>query len=199
MLEDVVEEIMSCKKCELWKYKVNYVPGDGNPKAEIVFVGEAPGREEDIQGKPFVGKAGRYLTEVLERLGVKREDVYITNVLKCRPPNNRDPLPEEIRACKPYLLKQIEAIKPKVIVCLGRFSSGVILNEFGFGFSGIGKVRGKVFKVDLWGGVFVMPTYHPAAVLRNRQLANLFESDLKVALELRSKREKKDLTLFDFF
>ncbi len=194
MLEEIEKEIKSCKRCELWKYKINYVPGEGNPKAKVVLIGEAPGREEDLQGRPFVGRAGRYLTEVLNKLGVSREDVYITNVLKCRPPNNRDPLPEEIEACKPYLMKQLEAIKPDTIVCLGRFSAKVLLNEFGFEFRGISKDRGKVFDVDRWGKtVRIIPTYHPAAVLRNKGLAKDFESDMAKAL-----KRSRDTTLLDF-
>jgi DNA polymerase len=195
-LEEIEREIRTCKKCELWKYKTNYVPGEGNPRAKIVLIGEAPGREEDLQGKPFVGKAGKYLTDVLKRIGVERSDVYITNVLKCRPPNNRDPKPEEISACKPHLIKQLETIKPDVIVCLGRFSADVILNEFGLGFKGISKDRGKVFEVERWGKVVkILPTYHPAAVLRNKTLEKYFEGDLSKAVNLM----RKPKTLFDFF
>ncbi len=196
-LEDIEREIRNCRKCELWKYKTNYVPGEGNPNARVVFIGEAPGREEDIQGRPFVGRAGKYLNDVLKRLGVNRNDVYITNVLKCRPPNNRDPKPEEIEACKPYLMKQLEVIKPDVVVCLGRFSSDVILNEFGVGFGGISRDRGKVFEVERWGKVIkIVPTYHPAAVLRNKSLAEFFENDLKKAFDILKGKRK---TLFDFF
>ncbi len=197
MLKEVEDEIRRCRRCELWKYKTNYVPGEGNPNAKIVFIGEAPGREEDIQGRPFVGKAGKYLTEVLKKLGVERKEVYITNVLKCRPPNNRDPKPEEIEACKPYLLKQLEIIKPDVIVCLGRFSSDVILSEFGLGFRGISRDRGKVFEVEKWDKIVkIIPTYHPAAILRNKGLAEYFESDLKKAVEVLKRKPK---TLLDFF
>ncbi len=195
-LEDIEREIRSCKRCDLWKFKTNYVSGEGNPNARIVFVGEAPGREEDIQGRPFVGRAGRYLTEVLSRFGLDRRDVYITNVLKCRPPNNRDPTPEEIKACKPYLMKQLEIIKPDVIVCLGRFSSSTILSEFGIDFKGISRDRGKVFEVEKWGKrIHLIPTYHPAAVLRNRSLSDYFERDVKTALDILKRRRK---TLLDF-
>jgi len=193
-LEEIEKEILSCRRCELWKFKKNYVPGEGNSKAKIVFVGEAPGREEDIQGRPFVGKAGKYLTDVLKKLGVERSDVYITNVLKCRPPNNRDPNPEEIMACKPYLLKQLDIIKPDVIVCLGRFSSSTILRDFGLEFRGISRDRGRVFEVKKWGKIVrIIPTYHPAAVLRNKSFSDSFERDLRTALNI-SKRK----TLLDF-
>ena len=193
-LEEIEREILSCRRCELWKFKKNYVPGEGNSKAKIVFVGEAPGREEDIQGRPFVGKAGKYLTDVLKKLGVERSDVYITNVLKCRPPNNRDPNPEEIMACKPYLLKQLDIIKPDVIVCLGRFSSSTILRDFGLEFRGISRDRGRVFEVKKWGKIVrIIPTYHPAAVLRNKSFSDSFERDLRTALSI-SKRK----TLLDF-
>jgi len=191
---EVEREIRSCRKCELWRFKTNYVPGEGNPNAKIVLVGEAPGREEDLQGRPFVGRAGIYLNGVLERVGIDRSEIYITNVLKCRPPKNRDPKPEEISACKPYLLKQLDIIRPKVIVCLGRFSADVILREFGMRFGGMGRDRGKVFEFERWGKVVrVVPTYHPAAVLRNRSLESYFENDLRRALKLTRK------TLFDFF
>lgn len=195
-LEEIEKEIRSCRRCELWKFKTNYVPGEGDPNARIVLVGEAPGGEEDLQGRPFVGRAGKYLTEVLKKHGIDRSKVYITNVLKCRPPNNRDPNPEEIEACKPYLMKQLDAIKPDVIVCLGRFSSSTILKEFGLDFRGISKDRGKVFEVERWGKkVYIIPTYHPAAVLRNKSLAEFFENDLKKALTISKSRPK---TLLDF-
>ncbi|MET1124711.1 MAG: type-4 uracil-DNA glycosylase [Archaeoglobaceae archaeon] len=175
-LEEIEREIRQCKKCELHKTKKNYVPGSGNPNARIVFVGEAPGREEDLQGEPFVGAAGKLLNEMLSRIGLKRNDVFICNVLKCRPPNNRDPKPEEIEACGPYLLRQLEAIKPDVIVCLGRFSTDYIFRNFGIEFSSMSKVRGKVFEVERWGKkVKVYPIYHPAAILYRPQLREEYE------------------------
>jgi len=196
MLEEIEKEIRSCKRCELWKTKTNYVPGEGNPNAKIVFVGEAPGREEDKQGRPFVGNAGKYLTEVLKKMGVDRKDVFITNVLKCRPPKNRDPKPEEIEACKPFLIKQLDAIKPDLIVCLGRFAGSVVFDLFGLKFPGISKVKGKVFEVERWGKIVrIGAVYHPAAVLYRPQLKKEFEEDLRNVLNsLKVKR-----TLFDFF
>jgi len=196
MLEEIEKEIRSCRKCRLWMFKTNYVPREGNPGAKIFFIGEAPGREEDRQGRPFVGSAGKYLTRVLEENGIRREDVYITNVLKCRPPNNRDPKPEEINACRPYLIRQLEAVKPDVIVCLGRYSALVIFEEFGLKFTGISRVRGKVFEVQRWGKVVrVIPTYHPAAVLYRPNLKQDFERDIAMVKGLGSGRGK---TLLDF-
>ncbi len=197
MLEEIEREIRNCKKCDLWMSKTNYVPGEGNPNARIVFIGEAPGREEDRQGRPFVGSAGKYLTKVLEENGIKREDVYITNVLKCRPPNNRDPRPDEIEACKPYLIRQLEAIRPDVIVCLGRYSAMVVFEIFGLKFSGISRVRGKVFEVYRWGKpVKILPTYHPAAVLYRPNLKGDFEKDIAMLNSLKGERRGK--TLLDF-
>ncbi len=200
MLEEIEEKIRSCRRCELWKFKTNYVPGEGNPNARIVFVGEAPGREEDRQGRPFVGNAGKYLTEVMERFGLRREDVFITNVLKCRPPNNRDPKPEEIEACKPFLIEQLNAIKPDVIVCLGRHSAKTIFELFGIDFPGITRVRGKVFEVERWGKkVKVVAVYHPAAVLYRPQLKDAFEKDFAKVVDLAKRRDVRDTTLSDFF
>lgn len=199
-LEDIEREIRSCRKCNLWATKTNYVPGEGNPKAKVVFVGEAPGREEDKQGRPFVGNAGKYLTEVMHKYGLKREDVYITNVLKCRPPNNRDPKPEEIEACKPYLIRQLDVIKPNVIVCLGRYSASVVFDLLGLKFPGISKVRGKVFDAERWGKTIkVVAIYHPAAILYRPQLKEDFENDFKKIVDLlREKPQARKTTLFDF-
>jgi len=123
-LQEIAEQVRNCRKCDLWKTRKNAVPGEGNPHAEIMFVGEAPGENEDIEGKPFVGAAGKLLTKLItEVLGLKREDVFITNVVKCRPPQNRDPTEEEMTACSPYLRMQIDIIKPKLIVTLGRHST----------------------------------------------------------------------------
>jgi len=195
-LKDIAREIQNCRKCELHKMKTNYVPGVGNEKAEIVFVGEAPGRDEDLKGEPFVGAAGKLLTEMLSSIGLKRSDVYITNVLKCRPPNNRDPLPEEIEACGGYLAKQLEVIKPRVVVCLGRFAAQFIFNLFNIEFSTISKVRGKVYEAEKWGGkVRILAIYHPAAVLYRPQLREEYEKDFKTLKELCRKRQP---SLFDY-
>ncbi|HYA13999.1 MAG TPA: uracil-DNA glycosylase, partial [Syntrophales bacterium] len=126
-LEDVRKDIGDCQRCPLGRVRTNLVFGEGNPKAEIVFVGEAPGRDEDIQGRPFVGRAGQLLTRIITAMGLKRQDVYICNILKCRPPGNRNPRPEEIITCEPFLIKQLQAINPKVICALGTFAAHTLL------------------------------------------------------------------------
>lgn len=182
-LERIRRSILNCRKCELWRSKRNYVFGEGNPLSEIMFIGEAPGYNEDVQGRPFVGAAGKLLTSLIQDvIGVSRADVYITNILKCRPPNNRDPLPSEVEACTPYLDKQINIIKPKVIVTLGRHSTKYILSKLGMNITGITKVRGKMFEGEIFGlSVKVLPTYHPAAALYNPKLKNFLIQDFKKA------------------
>ena len=174
--EKIEEEIKNCKKCALWKTRKNPVPGEGGFEKKIMFVGEAPGKWEDIKGIPFVGSAGKYLDELLASIGLTRRDVYITNIVKCRPPNNRDPTDEEINACSPYLDRQIATMKPKIICPLGRFSSKYILNKFGFRMKSISAVQGKVFR----GEVIIIPMYHPAAALYHRQWAPALENSFKV-------------------
>jgi DNA polymerase len=198
-LDEIAREISNCRKCQLWSTKTRYVPGEGSDKAEVVFVGEAPGREEDRQGRPFVGNAGKLLTEMIEKvLGLSRKDVFIANVLKCRPPNNRDPLPEEIDACSPYLIRQLEMIQPRIIVCLGRFSANFIFELLNIPFSGISKVRGKVFDAEMNGRkVKVIATYHPAAILYKPQLREIFEGDFRTIASLLKDR-KTNPTLLDF-
>jgi DNA polymerase len=200
-LNDIENEVKNCKKCGLWEDRNNYAFGEGDPNAEIVFVGEAPGREEDKRGKPFIGSAGKVLSKTLEKAGLKRKDVYITNILKCRPPNNRDPLPEEVKSCSPYLIRQIESIRPKVIVCLGKHASSFILELFGLDFSSISRDRGRVYKLSKWGlDLFVVPTYHPAATLYRVQLKESFENDIrKIAEMLTSHRNSRNTTLDQFF
>ncbi|MEM0302652.1 MAG: type-4 uracil-DNA glycosylase [Archaeoglobaceae archaeon] len=196
-LEDIKKEILNCKKCHLHLTKNKYVPGTGSSSSGIVFVGEAPGREEDLKGEPFVGSAGKLLTEMLSSIGLTREEVYICNVLKCRPPNNRDPLPEEIEACGDYLIRQLNVIKPEVIVCLGRHSASFIFGLFGLPFTSITKVCGKVFEVENWNKkVKILPIYHPAAVLYRPQLREEYEKHFRIINELWGKGKQK--TLFDF-
>ena len=199
-LKDIEEEIRNCKKCELWKSKTNYVPGEGREDAEVVFIGEAPGREEDKQGRPFVGNAGKLLNELLESIGLRREDVFIGNVLKCRPPNNRDPKPEEIEACSPYLIRQLNVIKPDVIVCLGRHSASFIFDLFGLKFRGISRERGEVRKVRAWDkDVFIIPVYHPAAALYRPPLKEVLKRDFeKIGNLLKLKRKNPTLSDFGF-
>ncbi len=159
-LDDLDKQICECQKCSLGGTRINFVFGVGNPHADIVVIGEAPGADEDEQGEPFVGRAGQLLNKILEAIQFKREEVYICNILKCRPPNNREPLPEEIELCEPYLWKQMELIKPKMILCLGRTAGQALLktNE------SLAALRGKFFD---YRGIKLMVTYHPAALLRN--------------------------------
>jgi len=203
-LEDIANKIRKCTKCELWKNRKNAVPGEGSPDAEIMFIGEAPGYHEDLQGRPFVGAAGKFLTQLIESIGLRREDVYITNVVKCRPPNNRDPLPEEISICSRYLEEQIEIISPKIIVTLGRHSTLYILRRKDPHISGISQVRGRVFDVSLKTlKVKVIPTYHPAAALYNPRLKTIIERDFKFIKTVYTgeyeKIRRDKITLEDFF
>ncbi len=172
-LAKIEEEIRNCKKCPLYKTRKNAVPGEGGFKKKIMFVGEAPGRREDELGRPFVGAAGKFLDELLSSIELSREDVYITNIVKCRPPNNRDPTDEEIRLCSPYLDRQISIMKPRIICPLGRFSAKYILEKFGFSMDSISKVQGRIFE----GEILILPMYHPAAALYHQNLKNeLFKS-----------------------
>ena len=159
-LDEVATAVRQCTRCDLYRTAKHAVPGDGNPKAELVLVGEAPGANEDETGRPFVGQAGQLLTKILAAINLRREDVFITNVLKHRPPGNRNPLPEEITACKPYLLRQLDIIRPKVIVALGTFAAQTLLDTK----LPIGKLRGSVHHYH---GIPLVVTYHPAALLRN--------------------------------
>ncbi len=171
------ERCRKCEKCNLYKTARNLVFSDGDHNSKLVFVGEAPGEEEDLQGKPFVGRAGRLLTSVLEEYGVKRESVYICNILKHRPPENRNPDVEEVAVCSPYLVEQLMIIKPLLVVTLGNYSTKFLLNTR----EGISSLRGALKKSPL--GYNVLPTYHPAAVLRNINLMDEFRTDIKKALE----------------
>ncbi len=159
-LDEIAKAVGACTKCGLYKGARNPVPGEGNPNAELMCVGEAPGATEDETGRPFVGQAGQLLTKILAAIDLKREDVFIGNVLKHRPPGNRNPLPDEVRACSPYLIRQIELIRPKVILALGLFAAQTLLETK----LTIGKLRGQVHR---YYGVPLIVTYHPAALLRN--------------------------------
>jgi DNA polymerase len=171
-LESFYQEIKECMNCPLGATRTHFVFGVGNDKADLMFVGEAPGRDEDLKGIPFVGRAGQLLTLMLQSIHLKREDVFIANVLKCRPPNNRDPQTDEIEKCEPYLLKQIEMISPKLIVTLGRFASASLLRTK----SALGALREQVHDYNQ---VPLIVTYHPAALLRNPQLKKQAWEDLK--------------------
>ena len=167
--DDLVQEINTCTLCALSRTRTRAVPGEGSRRADLVFIGEGPGYYEDRDGRPFVGPAGQFLDELLASIGMKREDVYITNMVKCRPPNNRDPLPGETQACKPYLDKQLELIAPKVVVTLGRHS----FSKF-FPGEPISRARGKPRR---WNNLNVYPMFHPAAALHNPRLRPVIESD----------------------
>ena len=159
-LEAVRVELGDCRRCSLGSLRHRLVFGEGNPHAELVFVGEAPGADEDAQGRPFVGRAGQLLTKIIAAMGLKREEVYICNILKCRPPGNRNPLPEEIAACEPFLIRQLEAIRPRVICALGSFAAHTLLKSE----APISALRGRFHRYQ---GIPLMPTYHPAYLLRN--------------------------------
>ena len=159
-LEDVRRELGDCRRCKLHVTRKNIVFGTGNQRAHIVFVGEAPGRDEDIQGKPFVGQAGKLLDLMLEAINLKREEVYICNIIKCRPPGNRNPEKDEIEACGPFLTKQLEAIEPRIICALGALAAHTLLKTK----ESISKLRGVI---HTYHGMRLIPTYHPAFLLRN--------------------------------
>jgi len=161
-------EMRSCSKCGLWKSRTNCVIGDGDIRAKILFVGEAPGKNEDILGKPFVGRSGKFLDELLLSVGLSRKDVYITNVIKCRPPSNRDPKPDEKKKCSSHLFKQLEIIKPSLVISLGRHSMEYFFGLFGMRNQKIGDCHGKIFKIDcpVFTGNF-MVLYHPAVAIYN--------------------------------
>ncbi|HVW67208.1 MAG TPA: uracil-DNA glycosylase [Candidatus Peribacteraceae bacterium] len=183
-LDDVREKIEHWKGIEIAKHS-NPVPGDGNPKADVMFIGEAPGQREDEQKRPFVGPAGKLLSELLESIGLKREDVYITNIVKFRPPDNRDPTPEEKEACLPFLQMEIAIIKPKVLVPLGRHA----LTQF-FTKMSITDAHGKAHKIG--DGTTVFPIYHPAAALHNPGLRQALFDDFKALGEFLKRSAKSD-------
>ena len=168
----VREELGDCQRCKLAPSRQNLVFGVGNPDAHLVFVGEAPGADEDAQGEPFVGKAGQLLTKMIEAMGYARGDVYICNVLKCRPPGNRNPEPDEVAACEPFLKKQLGAIRPRMIVALGKFAVQCLLRDD----SPISRLRGNLRTYE---GIPLMPTFHPAYLLRDPSKKKLAWDDLK--------------------
>lgn len=169
LLEKLSLQIKACQKCRLCKTALNAVPGEGNIDSEIVFIGEAPGANEDATGRPFVGRAGKLLEVLLGQIQLKREDIWIGNIIKHRPPENRDPLPDEIEACQPYLKAQLAAIKPRLIVTLGRFSMSYFYND-----GKISRDHGHPIVMPEW---VVFPLYHPAAALRNSSMAAELKKD----------------------
>jgi len=202
----IVEDIKSCKLCRLSSYRTNAVPGEGPLNASIVFVGEAPGKSEDLAGRPFVGAAGKLLTELLESNGIKREEVFITNVVKCRPPDNRDPFEDEISACSIHTNKIVELIRPSMIVTLGNHSGRYFFEVLGgIKWYGVKRARGKVYKLRILGNdVVLIPTYHPAAALYNPKVREELEEDFKLIVKTYDELSKpkptqeKRKTLLDF-
>lgn len=176
-LKALSKDIGDCKRCRLSKERTNIVFGEGNPDARLMFVGEAPGREEDSQGRPFVGDAGMLLTRLIEKMGFKRGDVYIANIIKCRPPMNRNPEKDEIESCRGFVEKQIEIIKPEVLISLGRISSQALIGNTGLKMTSI---RGNFFDYK---GILLMPTFHPAYLLRNPKDKWLTWNDAQKVLE----------------
>ncbi|UCF59572.1 MAG: uracil-DNA glycosylase [Candidatus Bathyarchaeota archaeon] len=180
-MKAVAAEVIACRTCELWRQRRNPVPGEGNVDAAVIFIGEAPGYLEDIKGRPFVGAAGKLFDELLSEIGLSRGDLYIANVLKCRPPENRDPLSDEVAACTPFLDRQIQIIGPKLIVMLGRHATSHILSKAGFPVEGITKLHGRTFTIRLLGlQVIVIPTFHPAAALYNVKYKRGLEDDFQI-------------------
>jgi DNA polymerase len=161
MLKEAREDLGDCRRCKLCALRKNIVFGEGNPDARLVFAGEAPGYDEDVQGRPFVGKAGQLLTRIINAIKLKRSDVYIANIIKCRPPSNRDPEEDEIQTCIPFLKRQLEIIQPRIICTLGKVATNALLETD----KGITELRGKFHQL---GDVKVMPTYHPSYLLRNQ-------------------------------
>jgi len=178
-LKKIKDEVLACKKCPLYKTRTYPVIGQGNHQAKIMFIGEAPGFSEDKTGRPFCGQAGKILDELLESVGIKREEVYICNILKCRPPGNRNPQSQEIEACTSYLERQIEIIKPKVICTLGNYSTGFIMKKYGLEgeIQGISKIHGKVFATD---DLKIIPLYHPAVATYNSNMIEVLKKDFKI-------------------
>lgn len=175
-LESIRLDLGDCHRCPLGDLRTNLVFGVGNPHPRLVFVGEAPGRDEDLKGEPFVGAAGQLLTRIIAAMGLSRDQVYICNVLKCRPPQNRDPHHDEIETCSPFLVRQLRTLSPEVIVALGRIAAHTLLSTQ----TPIGRLRGTFHQ---WEGIPVMPTYHPSALLRDESLKRPVWEDMKKVME----------------
>ena len=171
-LEEIRQEIGDCQRCKVWRHRTQIVFGVGNPEADLMFVGEAPGADEDAQGIPFVGRAGQLLTRIIEAIELDRQQVYIANILKCRPPRNRDPEPDEVEACEGFLFQQIRTVNPKIIVALGRYAAQTLLRTK----TPISALRGKF--VDFQGR-FLIPTFHPSYLLRNPRAKREVWEDMK--------------------
>ncbi len=189
-LELLAKEAAECTRCRLHEGRTNVVFGSGNPEADLMFIGEGPGQHEDEQGLPFVGRSGELLSSLLEANGLARSDVYIANVVKCRPPGNRDPRPDEIDECKGYLADQIRLVDPAVVITLGNFSTKLLLKTE----TGITRMRGQAYP---WWNRYVVPTFHPAAALRGRaQVVEQMQADIALALSVVGEREPEQTELF---
>ncbi len=203
--EDLVKAILECRKCPLYKFRNKPVPGEGPLDSKIMIIGEAPGRYEDISGRPFVGPAGKLLDHLLNLAGLERKEVYITNVVKCRPPKNRDPRPEEIEKCLSYLLRQIKIIKPKMIIALGRISANTLYDLVGRRWRGMKiehgvSTEGKIEELN----IVLIPTYHPAAALYRPEVKKILEEDFRTVIKDYARKVKSDTvskkkSLLDFF
>jgi len=182
-LLEIKEEVLACRKCSLYKTRKYPVIGQGSHRAKIMFIGEAPGRQEDLTGRPFCGASGKILDKLLASVNLKREEVYIGNILKCRPPGNRNPNKEEIEACASYLLRQIKIIKPKIICSLGNFSTGFVLSQHNLAdkIQGISKIHGQIFNADK---ITIIPFYHPAVATYNTGMEETLFQDFKVLKNL---------------
>ncbi len=172
LLEEIAGEVRKCALCPLARGRRNAVPGEGSPRARVMFVGEGPGEQEDLQGRPFVGPAGGYLDRLLKRAGLAREQVFITNIVKCRPPGNREPTPDEVAACRAYLDGQIAALEPRIICPLGRPATQTLLGIT----DPMQKIHGKTFERD---GICYIPLYHPAAALHNQKIGPVLVADME--------------------
>jgi uracil-DNA glycosylase family 4 len=171
-MADIRADLSECRRCPLWETRTHVVLGEGDVSARLVFIGEGPGYEEDKQGRPFVGAAGRLLTKIIQAMNLQRENVYICNIVKCRPPGNRNPKPAEIEACKPFLERQLKVIRPEIICALGTFAAQTLLKTE----TPISRLRGNFFD---WMGIRVLPTYHPAYLLRNPEKKRDVWEDMK--------------------
>jgi DNA polymerase len=181
LLDAVAKEVVVCVKCQLWKNRKNAVPGEGNPESPVMFIGEAPGQSEDIKGKPFVGAAGKFLETLLSEIDLSRDDVFICNIVKCRPPRNREPMPNEIQTCTPYLDRQMRIIKPKFIVTLGNHSTAYIFSKANLPFGGITKAHGKFYQATILNmQITIFPTFHPAAALYSAKYKETLQRDFQL-------------------
>jgi len=184
-LKDIRSELGDCQRCKLHRTRRTIVFGEGNENAKLMFIGEGPGYDEDVQGRPFVGRAGQLLTKIIQSMHLQREDVYIANVIKCRPPQNRNPELDEIASCSPFVFKQISAIRPRIVCALGTFSSQTLLKTT----AKITALRGRVYSLDT---TRVIPTYHPAFLLRNPEKKKDVWEDMKRVMECLREEEKND-------